>query len=82
MTRLLAATIVVIVSACFIGCNAPSNRAPVVEAPGRDADPRADDAQNVRLVGYNDLQGLLGRQAQDESDNRKGGVERYVGPQR
>ena len=29
----------------------------MVEAPGRDADPRADDAQNVRLVGYNDLQG-------------------------
>ena len=57
MTRLRAATIVAIVSAGVIGCNAPSNRGPVVEAPGRDADPRADDAQNVRLVGYNDLQG-------------------------
>jgi len=57
MTRFLAATIVAVLSACVIGCNAPSNRGPVLEAPGRDADPRADDAQNVRLVGYNDLQG-------------------------
>jgi hypothetical protein len=57
ITPILATTIVVTASVWLAGCNSPSSRGPVLEAPGRNADPRADDAQNVRLVGYNDLQG-------------------------
>ena len=39
-----------------IGCQAPNSESSAAAAPAT-ADARADNARNVRLVGYHDLQG-------------------------
>ena len=58
MTRLLAATIVVTCERLLYWLQCAQQQRPRGRSPGAgDADPRADDAQNVRLVGYHGSSG-------------------------
>ena len=52
------------------GCT--SAQAPASNAAPAAADPRSDGAENVRLVGYNDMQGRQGLQLTAKSDAANG----------
>jgi hypothetical protein len=61
-----------LVLAGVIGFLATRTSTPTVEAQQAAADPRADSASNVRLVGYHDMQGRQALQLTARSDAANG----------
>ena len=67
ITTLVAAGL----SGCGGGTGAQQQETPAAAPAAAPADPRAEAAQNVRLVGYNDLQGRDGAGGDDEVRRRR-----------
>ena len=73
MTRAARAVISLTALAIVAGCAAPVSPPPGGAGPGASAgDSRSDGAQNVRLVGYHDLQGRQSLVVTAKSDAANG----------
>src|SRR5688572_18010648 len=65
-------TIATLSVAMLAGCEAREGTAAAAQSSPAAADPMADDAQNVRLVGHNDLQGRTALVTTTKSDPANG----------